>query len=61
MKKNIKILLIIVSLIGLVLTVGPSFLAFNGTITLHTHKVLMMVGTLIWFGSAPFWIGKKSV
>lgn len=61
MKKPIKILLIIISIIGLLLTVGPAFLVFNGSINLHTHKVLMMVGTLIWFGTAPFWMGKKTV
>lgn len=55
-----KSLLKIVSLIGLLATVIPSFLVFLGAITLDNNKVLMIIGTLLWFISAPFWMNKKA-
>ena len=54
-----KILLKIISLIGLLLTIVPSFLVFTGKITLDNNKWLMIIGTLLWFASAPFWMNKK--
>ena len=27
--------------------------------TLDQNKTLMAAGTLIWFGTVPFWMGKK--
>ena len=50
----------LISLIGLVLTLLPSILVFNGTITLDNNKWLMMVGTILWFASVPFWMNKKA-
>lgn len=47
------------SLIGLIATILPSILVFNGDITLENNKIIMMVGTLLWFISAPFWMNKK--
>ncbi len=61
MKKPLRNLLIILSVLGLVLTVGPSFLVFSGKISLYMDKVLMFIGTVLWFTLAPFWIGKKAV
>ncbi|MCK5455490.1 MAG: hypothetical protein KAI45_00095 [Melioribacteraceae bacterium] len=54
-----KSLLKLVSLIGLVVTIVPAFLVFTDVITLSNSKVLMMVGTILWFVSAPFWMNKK--
>lgn len=54
-----KIILVIVSLIGLVLTLLPSFLVFANAISWDTYLLLMNVGTIMWFVSAPFWMGKK--
>ncbi len=54
-----KTLLKIISYAGLALTVGPSFLVFLGTIDLSTHKTLMLVGTLMWFLTVPFWMGEE--
>jgi len=51
--------LVIVSLIGLVLTLLPSFLVFANAISWDTYLLLMNVGTIMWFVSAPFWMGKK--
>ena len=49
----------IVSLVGLLLTIVPAFLVFSGTLQLEQHYTLMLIGTLVWFLSAPFWMLKK--
>lgn len=54
-----KTILIIISFIGLGLTIIPAILVFSGVIDLYDHKVLMFIGTILWFGTAPFWMGKK--
>lgn len=53
-------LLKVISAAGLALTVVPAFLVFNGTIEWGTHATLMLIGTLMWFGSAPFWMKKET-
>ncbi len=55
-----KIILKIISAIGLILTLVPSFMVFSGTITIDFHKWLMLLGTILWFSSAPFWMNKKA-
>ena len=47
------------SVVGLGLTIIPAFLVFMGTLTWRTHTVLMAVGAVLWFGTAPFWMVKK--
>ena len=59
MKSPLHIVYIILSLIGLGLTVIPSFLVFAGVISLYENKELMFAGTVLWFITAPLWIGKK--
>jgi hypothetical protein len=54
-----KMLLKIISFIGLLLTLIPSFLVFLKGIELATNKYLMLVGTLLWFGSSPFWMNRS--
>ena len=49
-------LLKLISFAGLGLTVVPSFLVFAGRIAWATHAALMLVGTVLWFASAPFWM-----
>ena len=49
----------ILSALGLALTVGPAFLVFAGRIPIELHYTLMLVGTIVWFLSAPFWMLKK--
>jgi hypothetical protein len=51
----------LLSLLGLVLTVVPSVLVFLGVITLDVNKTVMLLGTLLWFLTAPFWMHKKRV
>lgn len=53
-----KIFLIIVSAIGLVLTIVPSFFVLAGSMELDTNKNLMILGTALWFVTVPFWINK---
>jgi hypothetical protein len=49
------------SFVGLVLTVIPAFLVFSGRLTWDTHALLMAVGALLWFVTAPFWMVKDDV
>jgi hypothetical protein len=49
----------LISFAGLGLTVVPSFLVFAGVIAWRTHAVWMLVGTVVWFASAPFWMEKS--
>ena len=56
-----KALLKILSLIGLLLTLVPSFLVFYGVIDKQTHFTLMGVGVVVWFISAPFWMKNPSL
>ena len=46
----------IVSFVGLGLTVIPAFLVYGGTLPWDAHATLMLVGTLLWFGTAPLWM-----
>ena len=55
-----KNILKIISLLGLVLTIVPSTLVFKQVIDLNLHYNLMIIGMVLWFGSAPFWMRSKS-
>ena len=48
------------SALGLLLTVLPSVVVFQGGIDLDTAKFLMLLGTAIWFGSAPVWMNRPA-
>lgn len=48
----------IVSFIGLALTLFPAFFVLKGTMDDDTYKLLMLMGTICWFATAPFWIFK---
>jgi hypothetical protein len=56
--ENLKTVLKFVSLTGLLLTVVPAFLVFAGVLDWSTHAILMGVGAVLWFGSAPFWMSR---
>ena len=56
-----KNLLKIVSFSGLLLTVTPAFMVFYKVIDKPIHFVLMLIGTLLWFASAPFWMKGTSL
>jgi hypothetical protein len=46
------------SITGLLFTLVPSVLYFYDHITFDIHKTLMLLGTALWFLSAPFWMNK---
>jgi len=50
----------IISCLGLVLTIIPSLFVFKGVIDIKVHYQLMIVGMIMWFGTAPFWMKSKS-
>lgn len=54
-----KRLLQAVSAAGLLLTVGPSILVFAGLMRWESHALLMAVGTVLWFVTAPGWMHEK--
>lgn len=54
-----KLLSVILSIIGLILTIVPSILVFIQIITWYTHANIMLIGAVLWFTTAPFWMHKK--
>lgn len=49
----------IISYAALALTLLPAFLVLWGYIEPSLSKTLMLVGTIIWFGTASFWMNKS--
>jgi hypothetical protein len=43
---------------GLALTLLPSFAVFRGSLSLEAFKVVVLVGSVLWLGTAPFWINR---
>ena len=56
-----RTLTIIISFIGLALTIIPSILVLLGEASMAENKNYMLIGTLLWFGSVPFWMNNKKV
>jgi len=54
-----RALTIIISFIGLALTIIPSFLVLIGETTIDQNKNFMLIGTLLWFITVPFWMNRK--
>ncbi|HKJ79542.1 MAG TPA: hypothetical protein VKA10_08400 [Prolixibacteraceae bacterium] len=54
-----KQLLQLISAAGLALTIVPPIIYFNDAITRETQNGLMLVGAIIWFATAYFWLGSK--
>lgn len=52
-------LLKLLSFVGLLLTLFPSIFYFSGYISTDMHKLLMLIGTALWFLTAPFWMNKS--
>jgi len=52
-------LLKLISFVGLGLVVVPAFLVFAGTLAWGTHATLMLVGTIAWFATSPFWMQEE--
>jgi hypothetical protein len=56
MTPKVKRLLQVVSMVGLVLSIVPALLFFQGTISKTVYLNLMLIGMVTWFGTAIFWI-----
>ena len=56
MNSQKKLILQIISFIGLALSILPAFLLFGGMLAKDTYLQLMIVGMVLWFGMALFWI-----
>jgi len=41
---------------GLILTVGPPVVVFQGAMDLGSAKLFMLAGAVIWFSTAPVWM-----
>ncbi|MBN2287946.1 MAG: hypothetical protein JXQ83_01340 [Candidatus Glassbacteria bacterium] len=48
------------SLLGLGLTVVPSFFVFYQALSWKAHTQLVFAGMLLWFVFAPVWLGKRA-
>jgi hypothetical protein len=57
---RMKILLILISCIGLAMSILPSVLVFLGKMDMQTNTTLMTIGMVLWFGTSPFWINSKT-
>jgi len=55
----LNLVLKLVSICGLILTLGPSILVFNQQVSWQWHSNAMTVGMVLWFASAPFWMKTK--
>ena len=54
-----KALARIVSAVALIGTIGPSVLFLTGRIELNAVHIWMLVATLAWFASVPFWMNEE--
>lgn len=58
---GLKVLLIVISIVGLALTIVPSILVFAQEISIEMHKQLMLPGMILWFFSSPFWMKEQKL
>lgn len=54
-----QLILKVISVIGLLLMLVPSVLLLHDAIEESMVKTFMMIGTLVWFATATFWLGKR--
>lgn len=53
-----KLLIKLLSFIGLGLNIVPAILVFSAEMSTDTCKQLMLLGTILWFVTAPSWMNK---
>lgn len=53
-----KRLLPMLSAIALMLVIVPACLYLAGSVDKPQMKGLMLIGTVLWFLTAPFWMGR---
>jgi hypothetical protein len=49
----------IVSYLGLALVIAPPIAYLAGALDKSAMSSVMLAGTIVWFGSVPFWMGRK--
>lgn len=49
----------LLSYLSLAALLGAPVLYFNGTLAKPPMQTAMLVATLLWFATAPFWMGRK--
>lgn len=54
-------LMLLLSILSLLATIVPSILVFKQIMDPEQNKLLMSIGTLGWFVTAPFWIRSKTM
>lgn len=54
-----KTLLKIISFTGLALMFTAAILVFNNALDRKTYLVLALAGTVMWFGTVPFWMKRR--
>jgi hypothetical protein len=54
-----RVLMLIVSFVGLALTFMPALAYLAGSMEKGTMTNVMLLGTIVWFGSVPFWMDRK--
>lgn len=55
----IQLLLKIASFLGLLTMLVSSILYLNGEVTESAVNTYMVIGTVVYFATATFWLGKK--
>lgn len=56
MTAQTRFILKTISYLGLAVSIIPAFLAFAGVLSKQAYLNLMVVGMVMWFGSAVFWV-----
>ena len=56
MSTSTKLILKTISYLGLAVSLLAAFLVFGGVVSRQTYLWLMILGMVMWFGTATFWI-----
>ena len=54
-----KTLLPVVSWLSLAVLLGAALAYLAGSLTLPATKLAMLLATLVWFATTPFWMGRQ--
>jgi len=54
-----KTLLKLISFAGLILMVVSAVMVFNDAISRDRYLVLVLIGTVMWFATVPFWMKRR--
>ena len=54
-----KTLLKAISFLGLALMFVSAVLVFNDALKTETYRILILLGTVLWFVPVPFWMKRR--